>query len=181
MKLRTLTVLAAFCLFGCSDDAGATATEFNDTSASGDGFEIETGDETTPADGTANETTPPADTGAPPGDTMKADTPTTGSTVLKCGVLECDSKTQDCCITGVGACVPKGSTCVGARYSCTSGSNCASGEVCCVSGAGTGGTSCTSASTCPSTHTCESNADCTGSLKACCPISGGIKACTKMC
>jgi len=180
MKLRTLTVLAALALFGCSDDSGATATTDEDT---GGGIPLDTstdetsGDETTPpADTTTGGDSPaPTDTGTPP-----ADAPVTG-TPMKCGSVTCDKTTQECCITaGIPICIARGGVCAGARYSCTSPTNCSSGQVCCTSGAGTGGASCTASASCPSSWLCDSNADCSGKLKVCKDIGSGIKACSNM-
>lgn len=178
MKLRTLTLFAALALIGCGDDGGATAVEVDDTSTTETSGTDTSVDETTPpADTTIDETAPPADTMGG-GDTMMAgDTMMTSS--MKCGLVTCNNGTQDCCITaGVGVCTTKGGTCAGSRYSCTSPSNCAAGQVCCTSGAGTGGASCTASGSCPTAHLCDSNADCSGKLKNCTAIGGGIKVCS---
>jgi hypothetical protein len=181
MKLRTLALFAAFALIGCSDDSDATVVEVTDSSTT----------ETEVTDTSVDETAPPADTTvdetAPPADTMSGgDTMTTGDTAptnsMQCGAVRCDAASQECCITaGAGVCIAKGGTCAGARYGCTSPTNCASGQVCCTSGAGTGGASCTATGSCPSSHLCDSDANCSGALKACCPVGSGIKACLNKC
>lgn len=183
MTYRILSVLLAASLvtgFGCSSD-GATASEFDEDTGQASPTDSST-DETATDTGTPTTETTPGD--APATDTMMAtDTAMMGETPaktpVKCGTFTCTAAQECCIIGGIGACVTTGAVCAGSRYSCTSKSNCGAEQVCCISGSGSGGASCAAASACPSTTTCETNAECSGSMKTCTDIGGGVKACRK--
>lgn len=178
-----LAALAFAHLTGCGGDSGATAASTGDDAeipvgdTTGEVASDETGDssmggETTPTDSSGT------DTSTPPSDTATGDTATMMTTAMTCGTMTCNSATQECCVTaGIGACVAKGGTCLGARYACTEKANCPSGQVCCLPGTTSGTATCTM--TCPTTELCSTSADCSGSKKNCVAYSAGIKACSK--
>lgn len=185
MKFRFLGAFATALLIGCGSDDSPTV-EVDDGSVADSigtddtgGTISDTGGTTDDTGGTVGDTGGvTADTGGTTSDTGgTADAPPSTS-MIACGAASCDSKTQECCITGgIGSCVSKGAACGGVRYGCTSVDTCASGQVCCTSGAGSGGASCAASASCPTATTCKSNADCSGKLKNCKDL-GFIKICS---
>lgn len=175
MTSRFLGLLATALLIGCGSDDTPTLEPEDGGFQPADGLPSDGADDTA----TGSDTSTVTDTGGTVTDTGGTVTDTGASSPMKCAAVTCDSKTQECCITGgIGSCTAKGGACVGIRYSCTSVDTCGAGQVCCVSGAGTGGASCTASASCPSTHTCKTNADCSGALKNCID-TGTIKLCSK--
>lgn len=119
--------------------------------------------------------------------------PSTPGTLL-CGTEACDVKTQTCCVSlavgSVGArCIAVGTACTGAALVCDEPADCP-GAVCCFgvqAGGDTGGlgigSQCAARSACNGFGrfvVCRTNADCGGSMPACCSV-GGVPLCQAAC
>ncbi len=89
---------------------------------------------------------------------------------LACGGTQCDSTSQECCITaGVQACTQKGQ-CQGAIFTCVGAASCPSGNVCCLSQPAHGQPTAACSSACGangSLYLCASNAGCPEGMSTC--------------
>jgi hypothetical protein len=123
-----------------------------------------------------------------PGPDLPPSTPGT----LVCGAQTCDVKTQTCCVSlavgSVGArCVPIGTACTGAALVCDEPADCP-GAVCCfgvqTGGGGLGvGSQCSARTACNGFGrflVCRTNADCGGTMPACCSVAG-VPVCQTAC
>lgn len=127
-------------------------------------------------------------------DAAGPDLPPSTPGTLSCGTQACNVKTQTCCVSlavgSVGAaCIPVGTACTGAALICDEPADCP-GAVCCFgvqAGGDTGGlgigSQCAARAACNGFGrfiVCRTNADCGGTMPACCSV-GGVPVCQTAC